>query len=116
MKRTMKVLEGPKNALAVRAGQAVLDQLPIDGKKLRRAAALMEPKNLKRLGVIAASGVAALSLGGTLAQARLTRAALAKELKKQLAPVNKKLDELEKQNAELQRQNAELQRRLTERE
>ena len=101
-----------KTALAVRAGKAVLEQLPVDQKKLKLAAALLEKKNLKRLGVVAASGVAALSLGSSMLQARLTRAALRRELKRQLAPVNKKLDELEEQNKELRRQNEELRRQL----
>ena len=58
------------------------------------------------------SGAAALSLGGTVLQTRLTRAAVRKELKRQLTPVNKKLEELEKQNEELRRQNEELRHAL----
>ena len=111
MKKTA-VVPAAKAALAVRAGKAVLDQLPVDQKKLKTAAALLEKKNLRRLGVIAASGAAALSLGSTALQARLTRAALRRELRRQLAPVNNKLEELEAQNKELQRQNEELRRQL----
>ena len=101
-----------KNALAVRAGKAVLEQLPVDQKKLRLAAAVLEKVDLKRLGVVAVSGAAAISLAGSALQARMTRAALRRELKRQLAPVNKKLDELEEQNKELRRQNEELRRQL----
>ena len=101
-----------KKALAVRAGKAVLEQLPVDQKKLRLAAAVLEKVNLKRLGVVAVSGAAAISLAGSALQARMTRAALRRELKRQLAPVNKKLDELEEQNKELRRQNEELRRQL----
>ena len=101
-----------KNALAVRAGKAVLEQLPVDQKKLRLAAAVLEKVDLKRLGVVAVSGAAAISLAGSALQARMTRAALRRELKRQLAPVNNKLDELEEQNKELRRQNEELRRQL----
>ena len=101
-----------KNALAVRAGKAVLEQLPVDQKKLRLAAAVLEKVDLKRLGVVAVSGAAAISLAGSALQAKMTRAALRRELKRQLAPVNKKLDELEEQNKELRRQNEELRRQL----
>ena len=111
MKKTT-VVPAAKAALAVRAGKAVLEQLPVDQKKLRLAAALLEPKNLRRLGVIALSGTAALSLGGSLLQTRLTRAALRRELKRQLAPIEKKLDELEAQNKALRAQNDELRRQL----
>ena len=45
---------------------------------------------------------------GSLGRTGVYRAAVAKELKKQLEPVNRKLDELEKQNEELKRQNEEL--------
>ena len=112
MKKVLVVPKKATKALAVRAGKAMLEQLTVDEKKLRLAAALMEKVDLKRLGVVAVSGVAALSLAGSAVQARMTRAALRRELKRQLAPVNKKLDELEKQNEELQRQNEELRRQL----
>ena len=114
MKQSSVVSAG-KTALAVRAGKAVLDRLPVDEKKLKLAAALLEKANLKRLGVIAVSGAAALSVGGSMLQARLTRAALRRELRRQLAPVNKKLDELEEQNRELRQQNEALRRRLESR-
>ena len=114
MKKT-SVIPAAKTALAVRAGKAVLEQLPVDQKKLRLAAMLLEKNNLKRLGVLAVSGVAVCSLGSNVIQARITRAALRKELKRQLAPVNKKLDELEEQNKELRRQNEELRKQIKNR-
>ena len=106
------VSSAAKAALSVRAGRAMLEQLPVDQKKLKLAAALLDRKNLRRLGVAAVSGAAALSLCGSALQARLTRAALRRELKRQLAPVNKKLDELEEQNRELRRQNEALRSQL----
>ena len=112
VKKALVVPKKAKKAIAVRAGKAVLEQLPVDQKKLKVAAALLERVDLKRLGVVAVSGAAAISLAGSALQARMTRTALRRELKRQLAPVNKKLDELEKQNAELQRQNDELRKQL----
>ena len=114
--KTFSVVPAAKKAIAVRAGKAVLEQLPVDQKKLKLAAALLDRRNLRRLGVVAVSGAAVLSLGSTALQARLTRAALRRELKRQLAPVNKKLDELEEQNQELRRQNEELRRALKRKE
>ncbi len=111
MKKT-PVIPAAKTALAVKAGKAVLEQLPADRKKLRLAAALLEKENLRRLGVTVAAGAAALGLVGTAMQAGLTRAALRRELKRQLAPLNRRLEELEDQNRELQRQNEQLRREL----
>ncbi len=110
--KKLSLVPAAKKAIAVRAEKAVLEQLPFDQKKLKVAAALLEKTNLKRLGVVAVSGAALFSLAGSALQARMTRAALRRELKRQLAPVNKKLDELEDQNKELQRQNEELRRQL----
>ena len=105
-------LPSTKKALTSRTEQAVLDLLPVDEKSLRRAAKLLEPKNLKRLGLAAVGGAALLSALGTAGRDRIYRAAVARELKKQLEPVNKKLDALEQQNEELRRQNEELQKQL----
>ena len=66
----------------------------------------------KRLGALLLGGVAAVSLAGKWLRSRAYRAAVAKELKKQLAPLNKKLDELEKQNEELKKQNEQLRKQL----
>ena len=48
----------------------------------------------------------------SFARSRISRIAMGRELKKQLAPINRKLDELEKQNEELKKQNEELKRKL----
>ncbi len=110
--KKMNALFTPKKALANRTEQAVMELLPVDEKTLRRAARLLEPKNLKRLGLAAAGGSVLFSALGTAGRDRIYRAAVARELKKQLEPVNKKLDALEQQNEELRRQNEELQRQL----
>ncbi len=107
-------LPTPGKALTARTEQAVLELLPVDQKTLRRAARLMEPKNLKRLGVAVFGGTALLSLLASIGHDRVYRAMVARELKKQLEPVNRKLDVLEKQNEELLRENAELKERLAE--
>ena len=100
MKKTSAV-SAAKAALAVRAGKAVLEKLPIEEKKLKLAAALLDKTNLKRLGFVAVSGAAALSLGGTVLQTRLTRAALRKELKRQLEPLHEEIAALQKSVDEL---------------
>ena len=109
-----KFLPAPGKALTARTEQAVLELLPMDQKTLRRAARLMEPKNLKKIGLLAVGGTALFSLLGSLGHDRLYRAMVAQELKKQLEPINRKLDALEKQNEELLRENAELKERLAE--
>ena len=63
--KTFSVVPAAKKAIAVRAGKAVLEQLPVDQKKLKLAAALLDRRNLRRLGVVAVSGAAVLSLGST---------------------------------------------------
>ena len=40
-----------KNKFASRAGEAILKQLPVEEKTLRRVSWLMEPKHLKQLGI-----------------------------------------------------------------
>ncbi len=81
-------------------------------KLLRYVLANANPKAVKRLGALLLGGVAAVSLAGKWLRSRAYRAAVAKELKKQLAPLNKKLDELEKQNEELKKQNEQLRKQL----
>ena len=108
----MKKITTPKKAIAARAEQMLWESLPVEQKSLQRAMKLLEPKNLKLLGVAAVGSMAALSLLGGLSRTGVYRAAVAKELKKQLEPVNRKLDELEEQNEELKRQNEELRAQL----
>ena len=104
----MKRITLPQKAIAARAEQMLWESLPVEQKTLQRAMKLLEPKNLKLLGITAVGSMAALSLLGSLGRTGVYRAAVAKELKKQLEPVNRKLDELEAQNEELKRQNEEL--------
>ena len=104
-----------KNKFAARAGEAILQQLPVEEKTLRRVGWLMEPKHLKQLGFAAVAGTAAFSVIGSMSRMRAYRMAVARELKKQLDPVNRKLNELEKQNEELKAQNEKLQEQLERR-
>ena len=94
-----------KNALAVRAEQVLVEQLPVDQKTLRVIGWLVKPTNLKKVGI-------AVSMIKNANQMRSYRAAMGKELKKQLEPVSEKLSELEAQNEELKRQNQELLKKL----
>lgn len=105
-------LPSPGKALSARTEQAVLELLPVDQKTLRRAAWLMEPKNLKKVGLLAVSGTALFSLLASVGHDRVYRAAVSRELKKQLEPINRKLDALEQQNEKLLRENEELKAKL----
>ena len=112
--KTHLSLPTPGKALSARTEQAVLELLPVDQKTLRRAARLMESKNLKKVGLLAVGGTALVSLLASVGHDRVYRAAVSKELKKQLEPINRKLDALEQQNEQLLRENAELKERLME--
>ena len=54
--------------------------------------------DLKKAGVIALSGIAALTAAGIVSRRLIYRGAVSRELRRQLAPLNKKLDELAMQN------------------
>lgn len=110
--KKLSIPSGVKNRMAAQAEQALMEQLPIEPKKLQRLAKLMEPKTLKRLGIAAVGGGALLSVVGTVGHDRLYRAAVGREVKKQLEPINKKLDALQAQNEELIHQNEELLRQI----
>ena len=101
-----------KNALTVRAEQALIQQLPIEEKTLRRVRKMMDPGNIKRLAIAAAGGSLAFSVLGSIGRTRVFRLETQRELKKQLDPIIKKLDELERQNEELRQQNEALQKSL----
>ena len=101
-----------RNALAVRAEQALVEQLPVNQKTLRAIGWLMDPQHLKVASVGVLGCAAAVSMFKNVGQMRMYRAAMGRELKKQLEPINKKLDELEAQNEELKRQNQRLQKQL----
>lgn len=105
-------LEQKKQELMERAGQALLEQLPVEQKTLRRAARYLEPRKIKRLALVCVGGAALVSVAGTLAHDRMARAATAREIRKQLAPIHEKLDALQAQNEELKRQNEALRRQL----
>ncbi len=101
-----------REALVAQAGQTLLQQLPVDVTKLQRAARYLEPKRLKRIAIVAVGGSAVLSLIGSIGHDRIYRAAVAREMKKQLEPIRKQLDELTAQNENLIRQNEMLREEL----
>ena len=69
---------------------------------------LMRRVDIKKVGVVAGGAAAVLSVMSLTGRYTFYKGIVAGELKRQLAPVNKKLDELKAQNAELKAQNAEL--------
>lgn len=97
-----------KKKLAEQAREAALEQLPVDQKTLSLAVRLLEPKRLKHIALAVVGGTAAVSLAGTLGEMRMYRRAVARELKKQLRPIEERLETLEAQNKELKKQNEEL--------
>ncbi len=101
-----------KKALAVRTEKALLDMIPVDQKTLRIIGKVLEPQNLKRIGIAAVGGSVLVSLVSSLGRDRINRAATAKEMKKQLVPLQKKLDVLEAEIFILSRQNEELRAQL----
>ena len=70
-----------KNKFAARAGEAILQQLPVEEKTLRRVGWLMEPKHLKQLGFAAVAGTAAFSVISSMSRMSAYRMAMARELK-----------------------------------
>ena len=103
----MKTLMDNK-AIASRAEQAMIERLPVDQKTLRMIGKVLEPKNLKRIGIAAVGGSVLVSIVSSLGRDRINRAETARELRKQLTPLQKKLDDLEAQNTVLWQQNEEL--------
>ena len=108
MKKTLPV----NNIITTRAEQAIIDSIPVDRRTLRIIGKALEPKNLKRIAIAAAGGSILISLVSSLGRDHLNRAETARELKKQLVPLQKKLDDLEAQNAVLWQQNEELKSQL----
>lgn len=100
------------NILAARAEQAIIDSLPVDRRTLRIIGKVLEPQNLKRIGIAAVGGSVLISIVSVLGRDRVNRAGTAAEMKKQLKPVQQKLNELEAQNAVLLQQNEDLKLQL----
>ena len=105
-------LPADNNIIAARAEKAIIESLPIDQKTLRVIGKVLEPGNLKRIGIAAVGGSLLISLISSLGRDRINRVETARELKKQLAPLQKKLTDLEAQNTALWQQNEELKSQL----
>jgi TolA-binding protein len=110
--RKLAALKEPVGQMLEMLPSAIVKGDSLEKTLLRAALAQVNPRNIKRLGALLLGGGVAVSLAGSWLRRRSYRAALAKEMKKQLAPLNKKLDELEKQNEELKKQNEELKKKL----
>ena len=82
------------------------------GSLLRKLLRRSRLRRIKRLLIGVVGGGSVLALLGKLKRDRKFRAAISRELEKQLDPVNKKVRELEKQNEELKRENAQLRKQL----
>ena len=95
MKKDIYLFSKTKNDIAARTEQALLDKLPVDQAAMQRVLKIMEPKNLKRIGILAIGASALISIAGSLGRDRVYSAVVSREIKKQLDPLNKKLDALE---------------------
>ena len=71
---------------------------------VRKALQLIRKVDFKKALIISGAAAAAVSVVNLTGKYRFYNSVVSGELKKQLAPVNKKLDELQKQNLELQKQ------------
>lgn len=113
MKKSLPVLSEKNNKmLADKAGQMLLEKIPVDQKTLNRAVKLLEPKNLKRIAIGAVGGTILVSVLSNLGHDRMYQAAVAREIKKQIGPLQKKLEDLEAQNMVLWQQNEDLKAQL----
>ena len=77
---------------------------------------LMRRVDIKKVGVVAGGAAAVLSVMSLAGRYTFYKDIVAGELKRQLAPVNKKLDELKAQNAELKAEVERLQAQQIEEE
>ena len=82
--------------------------LPASGKLSRRVSGQLlraaDRKQLRRLGLMAGGALGVLALAGSFYRYETFKLAMARELKKQLAPVKAQLSELEKQNEALRQE------------
>ena len=101
-----------KNLIADRISKSWEEQTYEENKTLSIIGKLLNPENLKRLGIIAIVGVVIFTLIKRWSEIHTYRSAIAAEMKKQLEPVTEKLDELQEQNEELRRQNEQIQEQL----
>ncbi len=102
------VLPDTSSILTARAEQAILEKLPVDEKTLRLIGRIFEPQNLKYIGIAAVGGSALISVISSITHDRVYQAAVARELKKQLVPLERRMAELEAQNEALLEQNRKL--------
>ena len=101
-----------KNLIADRISKSWEEQTYEENKTLAIIGKLLNPENLKRLGIIAIVGVIIFTLIKRWSEIHTYRSAIAAEMKKQLEPVTEQLDELQEQNEELRRQNEQIQEQL----
>lgn len=98
-----------KKALAKREAQEqnrseelnALDMLASGKLNKRTVIQLMRKVDLKKVGVVAGGAAVVMSAVSLTGKYNFYKGIVSGELKRQLAPVNKKLDELKAQNAEL---------------
>lgn len=91
--------------------QELMDQLPVDRKLLRRMERAMASEKLRRRVLIGAGVCAGAVAVHTVMKRVCFRCAVAREVSRQMEPVNQRLEALEDQNRVLREQNEALLKR-----
>ena len=75
-----------------------IDVEPLPGKELPKAAKLLRKLDVKKIGLIAGGTAAVVTAVSAVGRYGLYRGAVAAELKRQLAPLHRKIDQLQAEN------------------
>lgn len=86
----------------------VLDLVRTGRLDKQTALRLLHRVDVKKAGLIAVGAAAVLTTAGLVSRYGFYRGVVAKELKKQLAPVNRKLEDLQAENEKLRTEVAQL--------
>ena len=78
-----------------------IEVAPLPGRKLPEAANTLRKLDMKKVGFIAGGTVLAMTAVTVASRYGIYRGALAAELKRQLAPLHRKLDQLQAENRQL---------------
>ena len=100
LKKKAKALSHPEAALALELARSA----KVDKKLMHQVLSRADTGKLKKLGLLGAGIAGAAALVNTVSQYTFYRGIVARELKKQLAPLHRQLDEMEDELQELKKQ------------
>ncbi len=75
-----------------------IDVEPLPGRELPKAAKLLRKLDMKKLGLIVGGTAAVLTVVSVAGRYGIYRGAVAAELKRQLAPLHRKIDQMQAEN------------------